>query len=347
MFALVLVIAGCGPSEEGPTDRVAGTWQVHADAAGGQCAWQRQTYTFGPTSVRATVDVLCPGAGGEHVGCTASAELPATWDPSGRWQVTGSVLARATAQGTGGKPLPSSTCWAALEPGSYPVARVRGQRWKWEVTTPSSGKLRLRRPDTERPDYVAALRADPDLDQRKKEPATVVAGAETVSVWGSYRVAQVTEAGVTEPFAARMERSAQALQRECVVVDLVYDFRSPPGAAAPTELILTEARDCEKGGLGTFRHELATTVPIAWAEQEGGALLVVPPVSAGAGLVRLRDQGEGTVPSQWVADDLGVKRDETTFLVSIEPAKGRKPGPPVALRLKTLEGTVFQLVPAS
>ena len=88
-------------------------------------------------------------------------------------------------------------------------------------------------------------------------------------------------------------------------------------------------------------------MPIAWAEQEGGALLVVPPVSAGAGLVRLRDQGEGTVPSQWVADDLGVKRDETTFLVAIEPAKGRKPGPPVALRLKTLEGTVFQLVPAS
>lgn len=347
MIAFVLLLAGCGSSEDGPTDRIEGTWEVHAAAESGQCAWERQTYTFGPSTVRATVDVLCPGAGGEHVGCTVSAELPATWDPNGRWQVTGSLVARASAQGTGDKALPASTCWAALEPGNYPVAKVRNQPWKWEVTTPSARKLKLRRPDSARPDFAAALRADPDLDARSKPPATDAGGRPApVSVWGPFRVAQVTEAGVTEEFADRMVRSAQALERDCVVADLRYDFRSPPGAAAPTEVVLTEARDCKKGGLGTFRHELATTVPIAWAEQEGGALLVVPPVSAGAGIVRLEDQGEGTVPSQWIADDLGVKRDETTFLVSIEPPKGKKPGPPPAMRLKTVEGTVFHLVPA-
>ena len=348
MFAFVLLMAGCGPSGDGPTDRLEGTWEVHADAVGGQCAWQRRSYTFGPASVRATVDVLCPGSGGEHVGCTVSAELPATWDPSGRWQVTGSILARASAHGTGDKPLPSSACFAALEPGNYPVAKARSQPWKWVVTTPSEQKIRLRRPDSERPDFVAALRADPDLDGREKKAAADPGdGAGTASLWGRYRVARVTEGGVTEEFGKRMERSAQALERDCVVADLTYDFRSPPGATAPTELILTEGRSCEKGGLGTFRHELATTLPIAWAEQEGGALLVIPAVSADAGLVRLKDQGEGTVPSQWVADDLGVNRGETTFLVAIEPARGKKPGPSPAMRLKTVEGTVFHLVPES
>jgi hypothetical protein len=109
---------------------------------------------------------------------------------------------------------------------------------------------------------------------------------------------------------------------------------------------ITEDRACEKGGFGTFRHALATTVPIAWAEQEGGALLVIPAVSTSAGLVRLRDQGEETAPLQWIADDLGVTREETTFLVAIDPVKSNKPGPPPAIRLTTVQGTVFHLVPA-
>jgi hypothetical protein len=342
-MGFALLFAACGMSTDGSTDHIEGTWEVH-DPAGGQCAWERHTYTFGPSTLRSTVDVLCPGAGGEHVGCTVSAELPATRDETGRWQVAGSIVARATSEGTGDKALPASTCWASLEPGAYPVAKVRNAQWKWEVKTPSDDVLHLRRADTDRPDFVAALRADPELDGRKKSPPPADSPS-TTSVWGRYKVDEVTESGITEPFVKRMERSAKALERDCVVAGLVYDFRSSPGSASPTELTLTEQRTCDKGGLGTFRHEIAVTVPIAWAEQEGGALLVVPPVTAGAGLVRLKDQGEGAAPSQWVTDDLGTKREETTFLVAIESAKGKKPGPPPGMRLKTVEGTVFHLVP--
>jgi hypothetical protein len=349
VIAFALMSAGCGSSAEGPMERIDGTWEVHAAATGGQCAWERRTYTFGPSTLRATVDVLCPGAGGEHVGCSVSAELPASWDESGRWQVSGGpIVARASVQGTGVKALPASTCFATLEPGHYVAAKVRGEPWKWEVTTPSEQELRLRRPDTDRPDYVAALRDDPDLDDRRKDPASHGGpGVETTSVWGPYRVSQVTEAGVTEDFSERMMRAAQALERDCVVADLIYDFRAAAGSTSPTEVVLTEARTCEKGGLGTFRHELAATLPIAWAEEEGGALLVVPAVTAGAGVVRLKDLGEDAVPAQWIADDLGVRREETTFLVAIEPNKTRKPGPPPGMRLKTVGGTVFHLVPAS
>jgi hypothetical protein len=342
--ALVLMLAGCAPTHGSAPPRISGTWEVAGHAPAGACRWARATWTFGEASVTAALDVLCGDEGSEHAGCWVQVEAPAGFDvATGRWQVERRVEARADAAATGDDhDLVPSTCAVTLPDGLYGFTKVRGADWKWTMTTPGGEELRLKVPDATHPDFVTALQLDPPYD-RPGEPAP-----DTTSIWGPYRIAEVVEDGKTEDYRKKMERTAKALQRGCTVTDTVYDLRSSSGALPPTELALTEVQTCDEGGLGHFRHALTATVPVEWVDNEGGAMLVVPPLASGAGIVRIRaEEGSGRPPSQWMSNDLGLTRDQATFLVAVTLPKGKKPGPPPAVQLKAVDGTVFHLVPAS
>jgi hypothetical protein len=342
--ALLIAFAACAPTQGSTPPRIDGTWEVADHALAGGCRWERATWTFGGETVAAKIDALCGDEAPEHTGCSVAAESPAGFDAAtGRWQVERPVEVTAEAASVGGEhPLTPTSCSVTLPAGLYGFTKVRGEDWKWAMATPDGAQVRLRVPSSDHPDFVSALQSEPP-EERPAPSATP-----GVSVWGRYRIAEVVTAGKTEDYRKKMDRAAKALQRGCTVTDTIYDLRSPSGAMPPTDLALTEVRTCDEGGLGAFRHTVTATVPVGWVDDESGALLVVPPVAAGAEIVRIHDEdGAGRPPSQWMSSELGVSRDETTFLVTVKAAKGKKPGPPAAVQLKAVDGTVFQLVPAS
>jgi len=347
--ALLFTFAGCAPTEGGAPPRVDGTWEVVGRSVESPCRWERATFTFGDATVSSTVDALCSGVEGQHTGCTASAVSPAQFDAgTGRWNVERPILVQSASEPVAGEgtdtdrdpALTPSRCAAYLEAGSYAFTKVRGEAWKWTMTVPDGASVKLKRPNSEHPDYVGALKLDPPAD-----PAVEVAPL-TTTVWGAFRLDKVTEGGNTEEFRKKMARSAKALDRGCVVTDAVYDFRSPTGAMPPTTLAFTEIRTCEEGGLGTFRNAVTATVPVEWVTNEGGALVVLPPITAEAGLVRIHtEEGAGRPPAQWIADDIAVTRDGDTFLVALA-APRKKEGPPSAIKLTAVDGRALHLVPA-
>ena len=101
---------------------------------------------------------------GAALAAPLAAQVPAAWDvAAGSWKVTeaASATSRTLGVGDGAIELPT-TCSVAVQAGDYPVARVRNQRWKWEMRTPDGTVYRLRQPDSDRPDFVSALRMRED-----------------------------------------------------------------------------------------------------------------------------------------------------------------------------------------
>jgi hypothetical protein len=326
-------------------------WEVLGHTVEGACRWERATWTFGENTVASSLDALCSDEAGHHAGCTTTAVSPAGFDTAtGRWMVerpiavrseSTSVINEAEADPHAPPDLPASACAATLDAGPYAFTKVRGEDWKYTMTTPGGASVRLKVPNSEHPDYVAALKTDPPTDPRAERPAA------TTSVWGAFRLDKVTEAGTTEEFRKKMERAARALDRGCIVTDAVYDFRSPTGELPPTTLAYTEVRACDEGGVGTFRNAVTATVPVEWVTNEGGALVVVPPITAEAGLVRIQtEEGSGRTPAQWIADEIVVTPEGDTFLVALGASKGRKPGPPTTIQLTAVDGKALHLVPA-
>jgi hypothetical protein len=74
--------------------------------------------------------------------------------------------------------------------------------------------------------------------------------------------------------------------------------------------------------------------------------VVLPPISAEAGMVRIHtEEGSGRPPAQWIADEIVVTRDGDTFLVALGSPR-TKGGAPSAIKLTAVDGRALHLVPA-
>lgn len=189
LVAFALFAIACQGDKNAAPEELVGTWQLHqVEIATGEvdateallpsypgCLWGRQIWSFSDDGgenkdgkrtghLEATTDILCPvkkpgGKGDEYYGCTVTARVPASWDVAkGAWIVTDGTQARARTLPLDTAAIQGPTaCEARVDAGEYPVARVRGEKWRWEMRTPDGAVVRLRTPDTERPDYVTAL----------------------------------------------------------------------------------------------------------------------------------------------------------------------------------------------
>lgn len=182
LTGLLTGLLGCNQETNAPPPQISGLWQVHQVETGsgeidGQavalrqfpgCSWARQTWRFEGDRLVVEHDVLCPSSvENEFVGCSVAAEVPATWEPTaGKWVVPASVRAKSRAVGleAGALALPTA-CTVEVDAGDYPVLRMRGQDWRWEVGLPNGTVLRLRIPESDEPDFVMAMR------QAKQEQA--------------------------------------------------------------------------------------------------------------------------------------------------------------------------------
>lgn len=173
-FLPALLLVACTGSEDAPPEQIEGLWELHQIETDGQdvdasaallaptpdCSWARQTWRFQGDHLEVGTDVLCPVAPGEHAGCQVRARVPATWDPRGHWVVGEPVTARSRTVGLGDGAMTRPTaCAVTVAAGEYPVVRVRGQKWRWEMRTPAGTVYRLKPPDTDRPDFAGAMRA--------------------------------------------------------------------------------------------------------------------------------------------------------------------------------------------
>lgn len=174
--ALALTTLGCQTPQKPLPEKIKGLWELHqVETAGGEvdeatiiaqrypdCTWGRMTWTFDEGHLAAGYDVLCPAATGDFYGCQVSAQVPATWDPDkGQWHVDNGVGARSRTIGLEEDALPVPTsCEVTVAGGDYPVVRVRKPDWRWEMRTPEGTVYRLKLPESDRPDFVAAIKAN-------------------------------------------------------------------------------------------------------------------------------------------------------------------------------------------
>jgi hypothetical protein len=125
------------------------------------CHWGRMTWEFQGDRVVVGHDLLCPGANDqENFGCSVSLALEATWNAEqGSWTIPlgGSATSRTKGMDTLALKVPTM-CSVTVPAGNYPVARVRNQQWRWEMGQPDGTVLRLKVADSDRPDFVRALR---------------------------------------------------------------------------------------------------------------------------------------------------------------------------------------------
>lgn len=213
MITFVLSLAACTNDKPPLPEKIQGLWELHqVETAGGQvdaldtvlarypgCTWGRMTWTFEADHLKVGHDVLCPGAMDEYYGCEVAARVPAVWnETAGSWKVEYPVAVRSRTVGmgddrpgapasaenpgaqrpdelgsTGALGVPTS-CEVTLAAGDYPVARVRNQDWRWEMRTPDGTVYRLRLPESDRPDFVAAIQSARPGDVGAAEPAPAV-----------------------------------------------------------------------------------------------------------------------------------------------------------------------------
>jgi hypothetical protein len=197
MLSSLLVLAACTGDSSDPPVKITGLWELHqVETAKGEiagvdavlsrypgCVWGRSTWSFTDDHVEAAIDVLCPAseAKDEMYGCTVTAAVPAAWNATaGSWQIADAAAAtsRTLGVGDGAIEVPTS-CSVQVAAGDYLVRKVRNQRWKWEMRTPDGTVYRLRQPDSDRPDFVTALRG---RDEKGLEGAKVKAAREPSAV---------------------------------------------------------------------------------------------------------------------------------------------------------------------
>jgi hypothetical protein len=173
--ALLSLLFGCPQEQDGKPPKLEGHWELmQIETSSGVlegrdvvlsqfkgCDWARRTFTFTDGKLKVENDILCRGkARDEYYGCQVAVEVPATWDElNGVWMVRTPVRGRARTRGLeeGALDVPTS-CTVEVAAGQYKVARIRSEKWKWEVGVPDGTVYRLRTPDTDAPDFVLAMR---------------------------------------------------------------------------------------------------------------------------------------------------------------------------------------------
>lgn len=203
---LVSLLSAC--SEQNPLpEKIEGLWELHEIettdkgtvngrqnllAAYPGCSWGRSTWTFGADHLQAGIVLLCdatppsppPVEGAQRqteahrdfYGCEVTVQVPASWDPeAGLWHVDDTVTARSKTRALDVDAIAKPTeCQLTIPAGDYGVTRILHKPWRWEMRTPDlpptqGGLYRLKLPDSERPDFVAALKSPTTT----AEPSTV------------------------------------------------------------------------------------------------------------------------------------------------------------------------------
>lgn len=180
----------------------------------------------------------------------------------------------------------------------------------------------------------------------RRVPREVV-GETPATLWGRYQVVEVTEGGETENFAVKMERAGKALDKDCIVVRLVFDFGPASDSGLPNVLLVSEQSTCKKGGLGTYANELAVALPATWSSTDAGLTMTLPPVDGTASLVRMRKPEPENLhsPPHWQGPEAKIDRPETQFVVIAEFPKKKAAGqPPTVVHLRS-GNTVYHLEP--
>ena len=174
-----------------------------------------------------------------------------------------------------------------------------------------------------------------------------VAGETPATLWGRYRVVDLTEGGETEDFATKMQRAGNALDQDCIVERLVFDFGPATDPGLPNVLLLSEQSLCKKGGLGTYANELAVALPATWSASEGGLVMTLPPVDGTASLVRLRKPEADNLhtPPHWQGPEIRINRPETKFVVLAEFPKKKPVGQPATVVHLRAGNVVYHLEP--
>jgi hypothetical protein len=175
-----------------------------------------------------------------------------------------------------------------------------------------------------------------------------VTGESPATLWGRYQVVEITEAGETEDFVVKMERAGKAIDKDCIVVRMVFDFGPASNPGLPNVLLVSEQSVCTKGGLGTYANELAVALPATWASAADGSLTMsLPPVEGTASLVRLRKPEPENLhsPPHWQGPETKVDRPETKFQVVAELPRRKEAGQaPAVVHLKS-GNVVYHLEP--
>lgn len=173
-LALSLSPLACTPQAPDLPEKPKGLWELRQiKTEGGQiegrtlveqrypgCTWGRMTWKFEDAHVSVGYDLLCPAAENDYYGCEVSVRVPAAWDPDrGQWHVDAPVSARSRTTGLSDEALPVPTsCEVSLPAGDYPVVRMsKKQEWQWEMQTPEGMVYCLQLPESDRPDFVAAM----------------------------------------------------------------------------------------------------------------------------------------------------------------------------------------------
>ena len=167
-------------------------------------------------------------------------------------------------------------------------------------------------PDT--PATVEEQPAPADGSEKPKAPAhqsapaiptrTLEAAATPESVFGRFLIVELTESGRTEPFALRMERAAAALDNECWLKAVEFDFGPTPPVdmtkARPQRVKVREIRLCSRGGFGNYQSDIGLGLPVSWRDTDEGLRLEFGGAQASGSFARLREgEGDWGSPAQW------------------------------------------------
>ena len=152
-----------------------------------------------------------------------------------------------------------------------------------------------------------------------------VRGDAPADLWGRYHVVEVTNAGITEDFANKMERAGRALNEDCIVVRQVFDFGPQPEAEGaghrPREVELIQIRECDVGGLGNYAEETSMIIPARWTEGAGSVTLTLPEAAVVSHFIRVSPPRDMDTRPQWLAPESRVQRGATSYAVIAEPSR--------------------------
>ncbi len=225
--------------------------------------------------------------------------------------------------------------WLALEAAaqvSTPTDPPEDHPKHFIIPDPGDGEGAAKAPGprTERPSV--RRNTEPSVPPRiaRKVPRPVQ-GAAPINLHGRYHVVEVTEAGITEDYANKMERAGRALNEDCLTLRYIFDFGPlpvlPEGEVLeghrPLEVALTRIQSCDVGGLGTYAEESTLVVAARWEEAEAATTLSLPATAMNTEYVRLRTPPEGHMrtPPQWLSPKGRFSTHAHSYQIMAEKAR--------------------------
>lgn len=200
------------------------------------------------------------------------------------------------------------------------------------IPDPMEGKEPARSPGGRGGRGSAKRPVEPTVPPRiaRKVPRPVE-GEAPVNLHGRYHIVEVTEAGITEDYANKMERAGRALNEDCLTLRYIFDFGPLPEVDEgeeieghrPIEIELIRVQRCEVGGLGTYAEESAMVLRPMWTESEDSITLQLPSVAMNTDYVRLKAPTDGhrRTPPQWLSPTHTFATGGITYLLIAEPAR--------------------------